>query len=75
LAWTKINGLKILAAGGSIQTINLIIYDEGFCCHEEKFDRTLMNAKCGITSLLFHPNQGNILYCKYLVVQFVRAEV
>lgn len=64
LAWTRIGGQKILATGGSVQTINFILYNEGFCFHEEKFDKSVMTSKCAITSLLFNPKIGNLLYCK-----------
>ncbi|KAK6639215.1 hypothetical protein RUM43_007485 [Polyplax serrata] len=63
LSWTRIKGHNILAAGGSVQTINFITYDEGYCFHEEKFDRSIIGVKVGITSIRFHPVVTNILYC------------
>lgn len=66
LAWSTINGNNILAAGGSVQTIYFIAFNEGFCFQEEKFDKSVLTTKVGITSLMFHPEKGNYLYCKCL---------
>lgn len=65
LSWTRIKEHNILAAGGSVQTINFITYEEGYCFHEEKFERSIIGVKVGITSIRFHPVITNILYCLY----------
>lgn len=69
IAWTTLfvdlvdpPQINILAAGGARGTLHLIHPEDGIAF----FEHQIMRSKTvTISSLLFHPKQCNILFCKY----------
>ncbi|XP_069674110.1 leucine-rich repeat and WD repeat-containing protein 1-like isoform X2 [Periplaneta americana] len=52
--------INVLAAAGARNTLHLIHPEGGVAFHEHQF---LRSKRVNVSSLMFHPKQGNILFC------------